>query len=285
MNVAVGGGEAQGLVRCAYGVLDLFAGQRDELLAWARGLTAGRPGSGLAPDWWADATAAALVTYLTDAHVADTDGTVDPYRLAQLQQVIELLPHFQDAELARRPAPKPKVVFTLPSGVTLPGRARDLARRSLAVRVLSALGSADTRTLLASPYWSDAGAEKLWDGLLRSVLLDLPITLAGAKADPTGLDDHLPAMLRLAARLRDAGATRVRALRYQPPAAKAWGLFHGKLVCGQVGYLGSANLTGSGLGEHVEAGLPLDTVDVEHVWWLMDVLVEAGLLTDEPFEV
>lgn len=280
-GAALGSGEAQWLVRCAYGALDLFAGRRDELLAWSGALTAGRPAAALAPDWWADVTAAALVEYLTDARVADADGTVDPYRLAQLQQVIELLPHFADAELARRPAPKPKVVFTLPVGVTLPDRAKDLGRRNLAVRILSALGSADTRTLLASPYWSDLGAANLWDGLLRSVALNLPITLAGAKAHP-GRDD-LPAMLRLAARLRAEGASDVRALRYAPPPAKGYGLFHGKLVCGQVGYLGSANLTGSGLGEHVEAGIPLDPVDVEQVWWLLDVLADARLLVAEQF--
>ena len=275
----VGGGEAQRLVRCAYGALDLFAGHRDELLAWSAGLSAARPAAQLAPGWWADVTAGALVDYLTDADVADETGMVDAYRLAQLQQVTELLPHFQDAELARRPAPKPKVVFTLPPGVKLPGRAEDLGRRTLAVRVLSALGSAADRTLLASPYWSDAGAENLWDGLLRSVALQLPITLAGARDDP-GRGD-LAAMLRLAERLRAEGAPDVRALRYAPPSSR--GLFHGKLVCGLIGHLGSANLTGAGLGEHVEAGIGLDPVDVEHVWWLLDILIEAGLLVNEPF--
>jgi hypothetical protein len=98
--------------------------------------------------------------------------------------------------------------------------------------------------LLASPFWSDAGEENLWKGLLRSVALDLPVTLAGAKADPDR--DDLSAMLRLAARLRAEGASQVRALRFPPP--KGYGLFHRKLVCGQVGYLGSANLTASGLG-------------------------------------
>ncbi len=173
------------------------------------------------------------------------------------------------------------MVFTLPPGAELPDRARDLSRRTLAVRILTALGSSDDRTLLASPFWSDAGAANLWDGLLRSVELDLPIILAGAKADSAR--DDLLAMKRLADRLREQGATKVRALRYQPPPSKAWGLFHGKLVCGHVGYLGSANLTGSGLGEHVEAGVPLDPVDVERVWWLVEVLEEAGLLADEGF--
>ena len=207
-----------------------------------------------------------------------TDGRVDAYRLALFQQVIELLPHFQAEEIDRRPVPKPRVAFTVPSGVILPARARDFARRGLGARILSALASADERTLLASPYWSDAGAEHLWDGLARSVELRLPITLAGARSDPERGD--LDAMMRLADRLRTAGSSQVTALRYVPP--KPYSLFHGKLVCGRVGYLGSANLTGSGLGEHLEAGIPLEEVDVRQVWWLLEVVREAGLLVEQP---
>jgi hypothetical protein len=127
------------------------------------------------------------------------------------------------------------------------------------------------------PYWSDAGADNLWDGLLRSIELGLPITLAGARDDQDR--DDLSAMLRLAVRLQSAGAQKVITLRYAPP--KPYSLFHGKLVCGRVGYLGSANLTEAGLGEHVEAGIPLEEVDVGQVWWMLDVLCEAGLLVAE----
>lgn len=272
------GGEAQRLVRCAYGALDLFGGRAADLLAWSQALAADRPPAGLPPDWWAEGTADALRAHLADAGVTAANA-VDPYRLAQFQQVIELLPHFQAEELDRRPAPKPRVVFTVPPGVQLPERARDFARRGLAARILGALASADERTLLASPFWSDAGADNLWDGLARSVELGLPITLAGARSDPQR--DDLAAMLRVAARLRDAGARQVTALRYVSP--KPYSLFHGKLVCGRVGYLGSANLTGSGLGEHLEAGIPLEEVDVRQVWWLIEVAHEAGLLSDQPF--
>ena len=41
-------------------------------------------------------------------------------------------------------------------------------------------------------------------------------------------------------------------------------------------------LTTSGLGLHVEAGLPLDEPDVEQVWWPVDILADAGLLRDVP---
>jgi hypothetical protein len=270
------GSEAQRLVRCAYGTLDLFGGRPAQLLAWSHNLSSEQPVDVVAPEWWAGSTADALLAYLADAGVTSEDGAVDPFRLAQFQQVIELLPHFQAEELDRRPAPKPNVVFTVPPEVVLPDRARDLQRRGLAARILGALASADERTLLASPYWSDAGAENIWDGLARSVELGLPVTVAGARPDPDR--DDLGAMLRLVARLRDAGARQVTALQYVPP--RAYSLFHGKLVCGRIGYLGSANLTGSGLGEHVEVGIPLDEVDVGRVWWLLDVLRDAGLLTE-----
>jgi hypothetical protein len=270
------GSEAQRLVRCAYGTLDLFGGRPTELLAWSHNLSSERPADVVAPGWWAGSTAHALLNLLADADVTSADGAVDPFRLAQFQQVIELLPHFQAEELDRRPAPKPNVVFTVPPDVALPDRARDLQRRGLAARILGALASANERTLLASPYWSDSGVDSLWDGLARSIELGLPVTLAGARSDPDR--DDLGAMLRLVARLRDAGVRQVTALQYVPP--RAYSLFHGKLVCGRIGYLGSANLTGSGLGEHVEVGIPLDEVDVRRVWWLLDALRDAGLLTE-----
>lgn len=268
-------------MRCAYGALDLFSGRSEDLVAWARGLTSERQAAELLPGWWLEATRAALRQQLDDAGVTSPAGAVDPYRLAQFQQVVVLLPHFQASERERLPTPKPRVVFTVPPRVTLPERAEAFQRRSLAARVLGALSSSDERTLLASPFWSDGGAENLWDGLMRSVELGLPLTLAGAREAQEGeQSDHLPAMLRLARRLRDAGAN-VTALRYQPPAELPYSLFHGKLVCGRTGYLGSANLTDSGLGLHVEAGMPLDEVDVQRVWWLVDVLRDAGLLVEE----
>jgi phosphatidylserine/phosphatidylglycerophosphate/cardiolipin synthase-like enzyme len=270
------GSEAQRLVRCAYGTLDLFGGRLAQLLAWSHTISSAGRADVVAPEWWAGSTADALLAYLADAGVARADGAVDPFRLAQFQQVIELLPHLQAEEFDRRPAPKPNVVFTVPPGVTLPDRARNLQRRGLAARILEALASANERTLLASPYWSDAGVENLWDGLARSVELELAVTLAGARSDHER--DDRGAMLRLAARLRDAGARQVTALQYVPPRAHS--LFHGKLVCGRIGYLGSANLTGAGLGEHVEVGIPLDEVDVERAWWLLDVLRDAGLLAE-----
>ena len=65
-------------------------------------------------------------------------------------------------------------------------------------------------------------------------------------------------------------------LEFIPPTPRS--IFHAKLVWGDVGYLGSGNMTDHALGVHVEAGLPLSQVDVQRVWWLIDVPQESDLL-------
>jgi hypothetical protein len=275
MTSLLHGGEAQRLVAAAYSARDLFASDAD-VVSWSQRLRIDQPVADIAPRHFAVATANALRSDLTHAGVIRPDGSVDEYRLRQFQQIIALLPFMRTEEESRRIPERHKVVFTVPPGVKLPDHAAHM-QLSLAERVFDALVSSAERTLLASPFWSDKGADVLWAPLQTSVELGLPVTLAGAKQDPER--DDLHAMLRLATRLTDTGVT-VTALRFDPP--KPASIFHAKLVCGVIGYLGSANLTGSGLGEHVEAGLPLDKPDVERVWWLIDVLIDAGLLQRVP---
>ncbi len=275
MNGHVEGGEAQRLVECAYGILDLFTSEA-EMVGWAKDLDAARPDK-MVPVHFAAKTGALLTRHLQRAAVVRDHGMVDDYRLRDFQQVVALLPYFRLSEEARRPPARPKVVFTVPDSVTLPAEASTM-QRSLAKWVFDALVSTTDRTLLASPFWTDKGTRKLWPYLQRSVGLDIPITLAGARQKAPGEEgnDDLGAMLRLGRQLRDSGAT-VRVLRFEPPSP--YSIFHAKLVCGAHGYLGSANLTGAGLGDHVEAGLPLDATDIDQVWWLLDLLEKAGLLT------
>lgn len=270
--------QAEVLVSCVYRALDLFSNSETELGAWAKGLDSDAPAEELLPSWFDVAERAALSRALFESGVIRDDASVDRLRLLQFQEAVELLPHFRSQEFARRPAPKAQVVFTVPEPVVLPPEAAYL-QRSLAARVTEALASANERALLASPYWSDQGAEKLWEGLTRARDLKLPVTLAGAKRDPESDYDHLAAMLRLGHRLADEGA-QVTCLEFVPPSPRA--IFHAKVVCGDTGYLGSGNMTDAALGMHVEAGLPLAEVDVERVWWLVHVLREAGLLREAP---
>ncbi len=273
MNGPVHSGEAQRLVAAAYGARDLFGSEAD-LARWSQSLRADRPLADIAPRHFAIASANALRRDLSDAGVIQADGGMDEFQLRQLQQIIALLPFVRAEEESRRPPQRPRVVFTVPPSVELPKHAAHM-QLSLAERVFDALVSSVERTLLASPYWSDLGAEALWAPLQTSVDLGLPVTLAGAKHDAER--DDLEAMVRLATRLKEEGAT-VRALQFAPP--RPMSIFHAKVVAGAVGYLGSANLTTAGLGLHVEAGLPLDEPDVERIWWLLDILVGAGLLRE-----
>lgn len=265
--------KAQALVASVYQGLDLFSSEV-ELAEWAKGIDSDRTAEFLMPAWFDAAERGALTRALADSGVLRDDSTVDRYRLLEFQQAVELLPHFRAQELARRPAPKAQVVFTVPDAVALPREAAYL-KHSLGARVSQALSSVEERALLASPYWSDAGADKLWDATTKLRELGLAVTLAGAKRDPDASYDHLEAMLRFGRRLADGGA-RVTCLEFIPPVPHA--IFHAKLVCGEVGYLGSGNMTDAALGTHVEAGVPLQSVDVQQAWWLLDVLEKAGLL-------
>lgn len=270
----VDGGEAERLVRAVYGALDLFSGSEPDLLNWSKRLRDDRPADELLPPFFSIDSRAALARHLTEAGVLDGAGEIDRYALRGFQRVIELLPHFRAAEAARTPTPRPQVVLTVPKEVTLPDEARHL-QKSLAGRVADALISANRRVLLASPYWSEQGNEILLPALAKAVARTLPITLAGARQEDTM---HYAAMMLLA-RTLDAQGADVNAYAYVPPKKNS--LFHAKVVAGRVGYLGSANLTASGLGEHVELGMPLAEVDVERVWWLIDVLLRAGVLARE----
>jgi hypothetical protein len=264
------------LVQSVYGARDLL-GCDQKLLSWAQSLRGDSAADALMPCWMTADSQGVLATHLRAAEVITADGQVDPLRLAEFQALVELLPHFRAAEAARVPAPKAQVVFTVPVDVWLPDEASHM-RRQLVVRISDALVSADRRALLASPYWSEAGRHQLIDGFDRALSLGLPITLAGAKRDPHRTD--LDSMIRFARALRDRHPTaNVTVLRFCPPNPTS--IFHAKLACGRIGYLGSANFTGRGLGEHVEAGLPLTEPDVDRVWWLLGVLRAANLLQEE----
>jgi hypothetical protein len=274
MMWAAGGqeGEARTLILAAYGALDLFGGTLDDLLAWSARLRSDRPTRELLPTNFTRDNQMVLLGHLSAAGVVDEDNQIDPYRLQGFRRIIELLPFVRAQELARRPTPGAQIVFTVPPAVTLPPGAEHL-QRSLAARVYQSLASADQRVLLASPFWSDQGRDNLLPALQRPIALHLPITLAGATSDPS--NGHHQAMLRFADALHSLGAE-PSVLTYRPP--RPGSLFHAKLVAGARGYLGSANLTASGLGEHVEAGMPMTAADVEQAWWLIDVLRLAGML-------
>ena len=269
----VDGGEAHRIVGAVYGALDLFSSSEPDLLAWSKELRDDRPAEELLPTFFSIDSQAVLSRHLVDAGVVNGAGEVDPYALRGFQRVIELLPHFRAEEAARVPSPRPQVVLTVPREVELPAEARHL-QRSLAARVSDALISATRRVLLASPYWSEPGNEILLPSLTAATTLGLPITLAGARRED---EAHHSAMVALGRALADAGS-QVDTLTFLPPKPNS--LFHAKIVAGSIGYLGSANLTASGLGEHVEVGVPLGEPDVERVWWLIDVLRRSGLLVD-----
>jgi hypothetical protein len=263
---------AQQLVDAAYLLAELLGGE-EQAREWLRrldtasGFQAARPAN-LSAD-----NQTLLTEELAAAGLLHGD-TVDEYRLDELDQVFQLIPHVRAAEQARIPDPVSALVCTVPPQVQLPVRLRPLAR-SLQTLVADALRSAeDGRVLLASPYWSTEGCRRLRPAMQRALDLGLPVVLAGARRNDAG---HFAAMSAFAADLFADGFA-VRCLEFLPPLPES--ICHAKLVCGRTGYLGSGNLTVAGLERHVEVGLPLGPQDVQRAWWLIDLLVKGKLLDD-----
>lgn len=264
---------AQQLVDAAYLLAELLGGE-DGARDWLRRLDSAGTYAAARPRNLTADNQQLIAEELAAVGLLDADGKVDEYRLDELDQVFQLVPHVRAAEQARIPDPVSHLVCTVPPQVTLPPRLRPLAK-SLSTLVSDALRSAeDGRVLLASPYWSAEGCERLRPAMQRARDLGLPVVLAGARRLDTG---HFAAMAGFAERLR-ADGFEVRAMQFVNPLPES--ICHAKIVCGRTGYLGSGNLTIAGLERHVEVGLPLGPQDVQRAWWLVDLLIEAGLLSD-----
>lgn len=265
---------AQQLVDAAYLLTELFSGEgpaRD----WLRVLDAAPKFEVACPRHMTPANQRLVESCLAASGVLLDDGTVDQYRLDDLDQVLQLLPHVRGAEQARVPDPVSALVCTVPPQVALAPRLRPLAR-SLSVLVADSLRSAEVEpVLLMSPYWSAEGCRQLRPAMESALQNGLSVTLAGARPQDAG---HHVAMEGFAAQLRTDGFRRVRVLEFLPPHPDS--ICHAKAVCGRIGYLGSGNLTVAGMERHVEIGLPLKAHDVERIWWLVDLLSEAKLLAE-----
>lgn len=265
---------AQQLVDAAYLLTELFAGEQ-HARDWLRKLDAPGTYATAAPAHMTLANRRLVEGCLAATGVLHTDGTVDEYRLDDLDQVFQLLPHVRAAEQARVPDPVSALVCTVPPQITLPQRLRPLAR-SLSVLVADSLRSAEGQPLLLmSPYWSAEGCRQLRPAMEGARQKALPVTLAGAKLRD---EPHHAAMSGFGAQLLRDGFRRVRVLEFAAPHPDS--ICHAKAVCGRTGYLGSGNLTVAGLERHVEVGLPLNAHDVERIWWLVDLLCEANLLVE-----
>lgn len=264
----------QQLIDAAYLLGELFGGEQPTR-DWLRALDAVQTFDAARPQHMTLPNQRLVEGCLTATGVLQADGTVDEYRLDDLDQVLQLLPYVRAAEQARVPDPVSALVCTVPPQVTLPQRLRPLAR-SLSVLVADSLRSAqEGPVLLMSPYWSAEGCRQLRPAMEGALNKGLPVTLAGARLQDTG---HHAAMVGFADQLRADGFLRVRLLEFAAPHPDS--ICHAKAVCGRTGYLGSGNLTVAGMERHVEIGLPLKPHDVERIWWLVDLLCEARLLIE-----
>ena len=221
-------------------------------LVWARGLLGERGDEVL----WS-----ALV---------DEGVVVQPeYRVhaARLLAMLSIL-----ANASAKEADLPKLVWTLPPELGLPG-----LENSYSTTAISLVHSATNTLILVSPFMEAKGVGRLLESLLIALKRRVHVSVITHGA--TDLSSYASSALEeLRREAKDMpGVLDVYSARDALPV-----LLHSKLVVSDNvrSIVGSANITGRGFGENLEAGVLLGERQTGEITQVIGALLRSGLLED-----
>lgn len=141
------------------------------------------------------------------------------------------------------------------------------------------MSSAKSRLIIVSPYLSPGGMASLRSSMVVSAQRGAWIRLV--TSDLESFDSFNRHALKALLRGREAEALRAR-IRILVGAKDIPLLIHAKIVVvdGEKGYLGSANLSLSGLEKNLEVGVALEPNQAHALDELVSVLEATGVLAD-----
>jgi phosphatidylserine/phosphatidylglycerophosphate/cardiolipin synthase-like enzyme len=162
------------------------------------------------------------------------------------------------------------LVWTLPSHLNVPGVTNDSYVRAAA----SLIEGASHRLTLVAPYLEPKGMGRLHSALVEALYRRVDVSILAHETDSlsslasASLDELRRASVQVGGRLTVYSAAAVPAV-----------LLHLKVVVadGVRATLGSANLTGKGLGENVEAGVLLGAHAAAEIERVVAAVVSQGL--------
>lgn len=163
----------------------------------------------------------------------------------------------------------PKIVWTLPDGHPFGAE----AGRSYAKALVELIDSACSELVLMAPFIEEQGVKLIFDALLRALGRMVCITVLAH-----GLEDLSSASSHALKGLQHE-AERIRMGSLCVYAARKDRVLHAKLAIadGERLLVGSANLTGAGLGVNFEAGVILGREPAREALAVLEGIVRVGL--------
>lgn len=198
----------------------------------------------------------------------------------ELQLELQVVADLRDAILTRTPPPPSRLVVTAAGSEHLRQVRTELRLVPLFQLIEDVIRSADQHCWLGAPYWNAAALDQLTPALGGLARRGGRVTFVCQGGPATDQAGPLALLRRVATTIeREGGNATVLAFEALTPAGH-YVLLHAKfaLADNRVGYLGSANMTGQGFGDHLEVGVRLPAAEAAHLTQLLEHLVEVGLL-------
>jgi hypothetical protein len=205
---------------------------------------------------------------------------VSPDAAERLRSELRLVADLRNVILARIPPPPSRLVVTAAGSDVLRRVQSELRLVPLFQLVEDVIRSTDHHCWLGAPYWNADALDQLGPALGGLARRGGRVTFVCQGGPPVGLADPLPVVRRAATEIvGEGGHATVLAFETRSSGGRNV-LLHAKFALAdyRVGYLGSANMTGQGFGNHLEVGVRLPTSEAAHLTQLLEHLVEVGLL-------
>lgn len=206
---------------------------------------------------------------------------VDKEAVTSLLAELDLASQLQATIVARAPAPRSSLVVTATGSPELQHLQQTLAFIPLFQLVEDVVRSTTTCCWLGAPYWNAAAIERLRPALYGLARRGGAVEFVcqaptDAEADPLAV---------LARAVSDVTSEGGRGRLWVFSARSSSGqplLLHAKFALADrtLGYLGSANMTRQGFGDHLEVGTRLPKVEAGHLVTFLEGLCAGELLKE-----
>lgn len=224
-------------------------------------------------------TRRAVLALLGELGVA-TDR-VDATTATELADQLALAVQIRAVVQARTVPPRSRLVVTATGSAALQDLQQSLGFIPLFQLVEDVVRSATRTCWLGAPYWNEAALDQLGPALQGFARRGGQTDFVCQAAGYDGMADPLPVLHRAASDIAgNGGDARVWAFDARAENGTPL-LIHAKFALADrhVGYLGSANMTRQGFGDHFEIGARLPHTETDHLVTLLEQLQQHGLLT------